>query len=80
MGGKWLELLKEIALRVERAVIMFNTDKAHGGGIYLLGLFENAARSLAILPITARVRSDAEIEATLASLGREQAGLVIMTD
>jgi putative ABC transport system substrate-binding protein len=80
MGGKWLELLKEIAPRVERAAIMFNPDTAPGGGTYFLGPFETAARSLAVEPITARVRSDAEIEATLASLGREQAGLVIMTD
>ena len=80
MGGKWLELLKEIAPRVERAAIMFNPDTAPGGGTYFLGPFETAARSLAVEPITARVHSDAEIEATLASLGREQAGLVIMTD
>ena len=80
MGGKWLELLKEIAPRVKRAAIMFNPDTAPGGGTYFLGPFEAAARSLAVEPITAHVRSDAEIEATLASLGREQGGLVIMTD
>ena len=31
-------------------------------------------------PITSRVRSDAEIEAEIASLGREQGGLVIKAD
>jgi putative tryptophan/tyrosine transport system substrate-binding protein len=67
MGGKWLELLKEIAPRVERTAIMFNPDTAPSGGTYFLGPFETAARSLAVEPITARVRSDAEIEATLAS-------------
>jgi putative tryptophan/tyrosine transport system substrate-binding protein len=41
---------------------------------------EAAARSLAVEPLTARVRSDAEIEAVIASLGPEQGGLVIMTD
>jgi putative tryptophan/tyrosine transport system substrate-binding protein len=80
LGGKWLEMLKEIAPRVRRVAIMFNPDTAPGGGAYFLGPFEAAARSLAVEPITARVRSDAEIEAVIASLGREQAALVVMPD
>jgi putative tryptophan/tyrosine transport system substrate-binding protein len=80
MGGKWLEILKEIAPRLTRVAIMFNPDTAPGGGAYFLGAFEAAARSLAVEPLTARVRSDAEIEAVIASLGPEQGGLVIMTD
>jgi putative tryptophan/tyrosine transport system substrate-binding protein len=80
MGGKWLDMLKEIAPSVRRVAIMFNPDTAPGGGAFFLGPFEAAARLLAVEPITARVRSDAEIEAVIASLGREQAGLVIMPD
>jgi putative ABC transport system substrate-binding protein len=45
MGGKWLEMLKEIAPRVRRVAIMFNPDTAPGGGAYFLGPFEAAARS-----------------------------------
>ena len=48
MGGKWLELLKEVAPRLRRAAIMFNPDTAPGGGSYYLGPFEAAARSLAV--------------------------------
>jgi putative ABC transport system substrate-binding protein len=59
---------------------MFNPDTSTGGGAYYLGSFEAAARSLAIEPSTARVHSDAEIETAIAALGRQQAGLVIMTD
>jgi putative tryptophan/tyrosine transport system substrate-binding protein len=80
MGGKWLEILKEIAPGVKRAGIMFNPDTAPGGGTYFLGPFEAAARSLAVEPIVIRVHNDAEIEAGTALLGHEQAGLVIMTD
>jgi putative ABC transport system substrate-binding protein len=80
MGGKWLAMLKEIAPRVRRVAIMFNPDTAPGGGAFFLGPFEAAARSLAVDPIMARVRSDVEIEAVIASLGSEQAGLVIMPD
>ena len=77
MGGKWLEILKEIAPGVKRAEIMFNPDTAPGGGAYFLGPFEAAARSLAVEPaIIIRVHNDAEIEAGAASLGHSQAGLV----
>jgi putative ABC transport system substrate-binding protein len=79
-AGKWLEMLKEIAPRVRQVAIMFNPDTAPSGGAYFLGPFEDAARSLAVEPITSRVRSDAEIEAVITSLGREQAGLVIMAE
>jgi putative tryptophan/tyrosine transport system substrate-binding protein len=79
-GGKWLEMLKEIAPRVRRVAIMFNPDTAPRGGAYFLDPFDAAARSLAMEPITSRVHSDAEIETVIASLGREQAGLVIMPD
>jgi putative ABC transport system substrate-binding protein len=81
LGGKWLELLIEIAPRVKRAAIMFNPDTAPAGGSYFLAPFEAAARSFAAEPITAPVRSDAEIERVITQLGREQgSGLVLMTD
>jgi putative ABC transport system substrate-binding protein len=80
LGGKWLEILKDYAPSVKRVAFMFNPDTAPGGGLAFLGQFEAAARSLAVEPITARVRSDSEIEAVITSLGREQTGLVIMTD
>ena len=80
MGGKWLEILKQIAPRMSRVAMMFNPDTAPGGGAFFLNSFEAAARSMAVEPITVRVRSDAEIEAGIASLGREQAGLVLQSD
>jgi putative ABC transport system substrate-binding protein len=80
MGGKWLELLKEVAPRLTRVAIMFNPDTAPGGGTYFLGSFEAAARSMKVEQITVRVHSDAEIETAINSLGREQAGLVVMDD
>jgi putative ABC transport system substrate-binding protein len=80
MGGKWLDLLKEIAPRIIRAAIMFNPDTAPGGGSYFLDSFEVAAQSLGVEAVTVRVRSDAEIETAITSLGRERAGLVSMTD
>jgi putative tryptophan/tyrosine transport system substrate-binding protein len=80
MGGKWLELLREVAPHFTRAAIMFNPDTAPGGGIYFLGSFETAARAMMVEPIVARVRSDAEIESVIASLGQQNSALVVMTD
>jgi putative ABC transport system substrate-binding protein len=81
IGGKWLELLTEIAPGVKRAAIMFNPDTAPGGGLFSLPSFEAAARSLKVKPIRAAVHSDAEIEMAITSLGRELGGgLVIIAD
>jgi putative ABC transport system substrate-binding protein len=73
-AGKWLELLTEIAPGIKRAAIMFNPDTAPGGGSYYLPAFDAAARNLKIEPIAARVRSVAEIETVITSLGREPGG------
>jgi putative ABC transport system substrate-binding protein len=81
MGGKWLELLKEIAPGVKRAAVIFNPETAPGRGSYYLPSFEAAARSLKVEPITAPVRSDGEIEIVIASLGREPGGgLIVIGD
>ncbi|MGD0850890.1 ABC transporter substrate-binding protein [Bradyrhizobium sp.] len=74
MGGKWLELLKEIAPSVKRAAIMFNPDTAPGGGSYYLPSFEEAGRLLKVEPITAPVHNVAEIETSITSLGHEPGG------
>jgi putative tryptophan/tyrosine transport system substrate-binding protein len=81
MGGKWLELLIEIAPSVKRVAAMFNPDTAPYVRSYYLPSFEGGAKSRNIEAISTPVRSDAEIEATIASLGREQGGgLVAMPD
>jgi putative tryptophan/tyrosine transport system substrate-binding protein len=79
LGGKWLELLSEIAPGLKRAAIMFNPDSALFS-LFMLS-FETAARSLKVVPITARVHRDGEIEAAIIALGREPGGgLVVMPD
>src|SRR5262245_30738375 len=69
LGGKWLELLSEIAPGLKRAAIMFNPDTAPASA-YMPSL-ETAARSLRIVSINAPIRSDGEIEAAISALGRE---------
>jgi putative ABC transport system substrate-binding protein len=79
LGGKWLELLSEIAPGLNRAAIMFDPDTAPVS-LYM-PTFETAARSLKVAPISAPVHSDAEIEMTIMDLRREPGGgLVVMSD
>jgi putative ABC transport system substrate-binding protein len=79
LGGKWLELLSEIAPGLKRAAIMFNPDTAPVSAV--MPSFETAAQSLNVVPIMAPVHSDAEIETAIITLGREPGGgLVVMPD
>ena len=80
LGGKWLELLSEIAPELKRAAIMFNPDIGAPVSVYMPSL-ETAARSLKIEPIPALVHSDVEIETAIIALGRDPTGgLVVMPD
>jgi putative ABC transport system substrate-binding protein len=79
LGGKWLELLAEIAPGLKRVAILFNPDTAPVSTF--MPSLETAARSLKLVPIIAPVHSDAEIETAIIALGREPGGgLVIMGD
>jgi putative ABC transport system substrate-binding protein len=79
LGGKWLELLSEIAPGLKRAAIMFNPDVATASTF--MPSLETAAGSLKVAPIIAPVHSDVEIETAINALGREPGGgLVVMPD
>ena len=56
LGGKWLELLSEVAPGLKRAAIMFNPDTSPASA-YMPSL-ETAARSLKVELIIAPVHSD----------------------
>jgi putative tryptophan/tyrosine transport system substrate-binding protein len=77
---KWIELLKEIAPQTSRAAMMFNPETAPYAGYYMRP-FEAAARLLAVEPIGAPVRDDADIERVIAGLARDaKGGLILLTD
>jgi putative ABC transport system substrate-binding protein len=77
---KWLELLKEIAPRVTRVAVMFNPQTAPYVEYYLKPL-ETAASKIDVKAFAAPVRSDSDIEAVVAGLGRDPGGgLIGMTD
>jgi putative tryptophan/tyrosine transport system substrate-binding protein len=78
LGGKWIELLREIRPRVRRVAIMFNPETAPHADFYVRPI-EAAARSQAIERLTVAVRSAADIESAVAGLGAED-GLVVVPD
>jgi putative ABC transport system substrate-binding protein len=81
IGGKWLELLTQIAPRVKRVAMIFNPNTAPGHGQYYMPDFEAAARSLDVTPIAAPVHSLDELEGTITGLGREPGGgFIAMAD
>jgi putative ABC transport system substrate-binding protein len=77
LGGKWLELLSEIAPGLKRAVIMINPDTLPVS-VYMPSL-EAAARSLKVELIPAPVHNDTEIETAINDLGRAPGGGLVVT-
>jgi putative ABC transport system substrate-binding protein len=79
LGGKWLELLSEIAPGFKRVAIMFNPDTSRVSSF--TDSVERAAPSLKVVPVIAPVHSDVEIETAIMALGREPGGgLVVIPD
>jgi putative ABC transport system substrate-binding protein len=80
MGGKWLELLKEIAPRVRRVAFLFNPATAPFADIFL-NPFKAAAHSFAVEAIAAPVRDASELETAIAAQAREPGGgLIVMAE
>jgi putative ABC transport system substrate-binding protein len=80
IGGKWLQLLKEIAPNVTRAALVFNPETAPFGQAILHSL-ESAAPALAMNVASAAVRDAAELDRTIDAIGRELGrGLIVAPD
>jgi putative ABC transport system substrate-binding protein len=80
IGGKWLDLLKNIAPSLSRVAVMFNPDTSLQSKFFLPAM-EAAAQTLGVQVIAARVRTSAEIESALAGFSRERNnGLALPTD
>jgi putative tryptophan/tyrosine transport system substrate-binding protein len=80
LGGKWVELLKEIAPRVTRVAMLFDPAMAPFASYYL-NPFKAAAASFGIEAIVAPVDDMAELERVVATSAREpNSGLIVMPD
>jgi putative ABC transport system substrate-binding protein len=80
LGGKWVQLLKEIAPRTVRAALLFNPATAVPLKIYMPSI-QAAASSLAVQVNETPVHSKDEIEGVIAAQAREPGGsLIVMPD
>ena len=77
IGGKWLEMLKEIAPGVTRAAVIRDAALAAGGG--QLGVIQAMAPSLRVEVNPLNVRDPAETERAVAAFARLPNGGIIVT-
>jgi putative ABC transport system substrate-binding protein len=73
MAGKWLAMLTQITPPVARVAVLFNPTTAPFAGL-MLRVTEESARSLAVAVRAAPCHDDAEVEALIAGLAREERG------
>jgi len=81
LGGKWVELLREIAPSVKRVGIIFNPETAIRRGLLFSEPIEAAATSISIETLRILVHSRADIEIELSKFARQpQHGLIVIPD
>jgi putative ABC transport system substrate-binding protein len=76
MGGKWLEVLKDIAPSVSRATFLMHPDTP--ANMAFLRVVEAAAPALGVTVTPAGVRDAAEIERAVAAAAGVNAGIVVL--
>jgi len=77
LGGKWLELLKEIAPGVKRAGIV--RDTTNPSGVAVFGIIQAMAPSLGIEVISINLRDAGEFERSVAAFARVPNGGLVVT-
>jgi putative ABC transport system substrate-binding protein len=78
IGGKWLEMLREIAPNVARVALIYN-PLTHTGQHF--ESIESVSRSLAVIPIRLPFRDAAEIERRIDDFaGEPNGGILVMPD
>ena len=80
MGGKWVDLLKQMAPRLKRVALVFNPDASPQSKFFLDSVVA-AAPSFGVAVAPAHLHDDAGIEAAIATLAREpDTGLIFPPD
>jgi putative tryptophan/tyrosine transport system substrate-binding protein len=80
IGGKWVELLKEIAPRTERVALLFNPATAPPVQSFVASI-QTAASSIAVQANASAVHTKDEIEGAIAEQARTPGGgLIVMPD
>jgi ABC-type uncharacterized transport system substrate-binding protein len=80
IGGKWLDLLKEVAPALARVAVVFNPDTSPQSKFFIRSI-EAAAPSLGVQTVAMPVHTTADIEPALENFARtSNGGLILPTD
>ena len=81
LGGKWVELLKEINPRITRIAVIFDPKTSPGNGSFYLRLIQDAARSISVETSATPVYNSTDIERAIEASAREpDSGLIVTPD
>jgi putative ABC transport system substrate-binding protein len=79
MGGKWLQVIKELLPSIQRSAIMFNPEvSTHIAKGYYLDSLEDAAKRLMVEQVATPVRNADDIKDVIESLARKSDGALIV--
>jgi putative ABC transport system substrate-binding protein len=76
IGGKWLQLLKEVDPRISRIGMIYNPQTAPFGGLFLRSV-QSAAPMLSLQVLDLPVQTTSNIETELATFARERGGSLV---
>jgi putative tryptophan/tyrosine transport system substrate-binding protein len=76
IGGKWLQLLKEVDPRISRVGLLYNPQTAPFAGAFLRSV-QSAAPMLSVQAVGLQVETAADIETALAAFAREGGGSLV---
>jgi putative ABC transport system substrate-binding protein len=79
IGGKWLQLLREMVPALTRSALLVNPETQPDRGAMFLKPFEAAARSLGVRSVKGEVHDLQGIEAVMAGLAAAPRGGVVVT-
>jgi putative tryptophan/tyrosine transport system substrate-binding protein len=80
LGGKWVQLLKQIAPGITRVGIVYNPDEGTISAP-LLGVLKESAGHIAVDVVDLPIRDEAEMENVIATFGNEpNGGLIFPSD
>ena len=79
LGGKWLELINDIAPRSSRIAVVFGAATAADGGSYYLRMIGKAGTSAGVEIIATPVHDADEIERAIEIFARDPNGALVVT-
>ena len=80
IGGKWLQLLKEVDPRIARVAVIYTPQTAPFAGLFLRSV-EAAAPTFAVETVAMPIQSDADIETALSMFATQpSSGLIAIPD